>query len=164
MGDVLLHLRDQGLDGSKLQFVAEFCHQVQAERPAVEVGVEVEQVGLDGVRVRIAERGAHADAGDRPVNFGFAFRRDRRETGVYAVGGHGERLGEVQIGRWKAEVSSASGAAHYSAGERRPAAQESRRLRRVACGQMPANTRTTHSLTLMHVGRRDLHAKTELFP
>ena len=148
----------------EFQFVAEFCHQVQAERPIVEVGVVVEQVCLDGLRVCVAERRAHADAGDRSVNFGFAFRRERREGSVDAVGGHGERLTQVEVCCWKAERPAATVSARHSAGERRPAAQEPRRLRHVACGQMPANTRTTHSLTLMHVGWRNFHVETEFFP
>ena len=41
VGDVPLHLRDQSRDGSKLQFVAEFLHKVQAEDVVIQVGVEV---------------------------------------------------------------------------------------------------------------------------
>ena len=56
VGDILLHLRDQCRDGSKLQLIAEFCHQVQAEGLAVEVCIIVEQKSLDGLFVHSRHR------------------------------------------------------------------------------------------------------------
>src|SRR6195256_854702 len=65
--DVAVHLLDERLGAVEAPLAAQPREEVQAQLAAVQVAIEVEQVGLDQLAAAGLEGGAHADAdGRRP--------------------------------------------------------------------------------------------------
>src|ERR1700730_9049790 len=60
--DVPVHLLDERLHGLEAFLAAQPLEEVQAQLLAVEVALEIDQVGLDELRATGAERRPHADA------------------------------------------------------------------------------------------------------
>src|SRR6202161_419965 len=94
-----MHLLDQRLGRREAPLAAQTPNNPQARRLAVEVAVEVEQVGLDQLAAPGLERRAHADAdrGRAPVG----------EARVDAVARTDERVIGHEVGRRKAERAPA---------------------------------------------------------
>src|SRR5918911_5459928 len=65
--DVRAHLLDERLDRVEALFAAQPLEELEAQRLAVEVAVEVEQVGLDELAPAGDEHGPHADVRGRRV-------------------------------------------------------------------------------------------------
>ena len=88
---------------------AQALEELEAQRAAVQVAVEVEQVGLDQLAPAGLEGRAHADAHRR--------RAAVCEAGVHAVAGACERLLGDQVGGRKAQLAPALVAVHHLAAE-----------------------------------------------
>src|SRR5439155_26063539 len=90
---------------------AQPLQKVEAQLLAVQVAVEVEQVGLDQLAAPGLESGPHADA-DGCRRGGVERRGAAGHAGVYAVAGTGERLVGNEVGGREAEFAPARIAAH----------------------------------------------------
>lgn len=83
LGDIALKLCFQSVGGAEGDLVPHPSEETQRHRPAIDILIEVEQVGFDG-QLFLAEGGFHAD-GNRGGCGGASF--DVSETGVNAVCG-----------------------------------------------------------------------------
>src|SRR5437667_4614454 len=93
---------------TELLLAAEELVEVQPHRVAVDVGVEVEDVALDGDGVVLVERGAHADVGHALEAAGEAL--EARGGDVNA------RAGEEVVGRVHVDGGESDLAAEAAAG------------------------------------------------
>src|SRR3954454_22876527 len=92
--DVRAHLLDEGLDRLEASLAAQALEELEAQRLAVEVAVEVEQEGLDELAAARDEHRAHADVRRRGVHGAV---RDRRAAGVHAVAGRDVAVGRQEV-------------------------------------------------------------------
>src|SRR5947207_785134 len=97
--DVALHLGDERLGGVKAPLAAQALDEVKPQLAAVEVALEVQQVGLDQLAAARLEGGPHADA-DR-------CRTAVGKAGIDAMARAGEGLVGDQVGGRKAQLTAA---------------------------------------------------------
>src|SRR6185437_11376332 len=89
--DVCPHLLLERLGAVEAALAAQPLDELERQRLAVEVAVEVEDVGLDQLAATGVERGPHTDRDGARATVG--------ETGVDAVAGVGQRLLRHEVGR-----------------------------------------------------------------
>src|SRR5438105_11599527 len=122
--DVVVHLLDDRVGGVKAPLATQSRKEVQAQLAAVQVALEVEQVGLDQLAAAGLEGGTDADAHGRRPPVG--------QTRVHAVAGTCVRLLGNQVGGGKAEPALAF------VPPRHLAAEPKRRPQQTAClGHVP---------------------------
>src|SRR5699024_8572687 len=116
-GDVEVHPLDEGFDAVELLHAAEAFHEIDGARQAVEVGGAGDDERLGGAGgVAEGDVGAHGDGrrvgyADFDVAVGVAVGAfgafgGGEPGGVDAVGGDGEAVREVDVGRREAELRS----------------------------------------------------------
>src|SRR3954470_9564722 len=102
--DVPAHLLEEGLDRVEPLLSAQPLEELEAQRLAVDVGVEVEQERLDELAPPGHEHRPHPDVRGRRVR---AAGGDRRAARVHAVAGRDEPVGGQQVRRGEAELAPA---------------------------------------------------------
>src|SRR5438128_4815137 len=128
--DVAAHLLDERVGGVEAPLAAQSRKEVQAQLAAVQVALEVEQVGLDQLAAAGLEGGTDADAHGR--------RPPAGQTRVHAVPGTCVGLLGNQVGGGKAERAPAVVAPRHLA------AEPKRRPQQAAClGHVPSQQQAT---------------------
>src|SRR4051794_8183649 len=102
--DVRAHLLDERLDRVEALLAAQALEELEAQRLAVQVAVEVEQEGLDELAAAGHEHRPHADVRGRRVGLA---RRGRRPARVHAVARRDVAVGREQVRRREAELPAA---------------------------------------------------------
>src|SRR3954463_10108710 len=119
--DVAAHLVDERFDRVEALLTAQPLEELEAQRLAVEVAVEVEQERLDELAPARDEHGPYADVRRRRVD---APRRDRRAARVHAVPRRHVPVLRQEVRRREAELAPALVAVHDLAGDRERRAEQ----------------------------------------
>src|SRR3954469_22976158 len=119
--DVPAHLLDERLDRVEALLAAQPFEELEAQRLAVDVGVEVEQERLDELAPPGHEHRPNPDVRGGRVR---AAGGDRRAARVHAVAGRDEPVGGQQVRRGEAELAPALVAVDDLARDRERRAEE----------------------------------------
>jgi hypothetical protein len=96
---VLLDLVDEIVDFLKAALVAQPGHELDDEITAIDVLIEIKDVGLNGPPV-IVETGAHTHIG----HGGITLCAQDGKHGIDAIGRYGPLGADIQVGRGKAQA------------------------------------------------------------